>query len=166
MKLNIVCNRCNREYPITELSNLDYTRIINVKTGESLKEEIKTGIYRIMDIMELPCGSRDSHWVFITEENNKKEDLAKMLTIKERKIITDKIFAAGTYPDSIRYSTKENLFTAKWGYFYRHGRTAEGYAEKIKTALKGVHIASARDIWNPWPKDSYFEVKFRIKEDC
>lgn len=87
-----------------------------------------------------------------------------MLIIKERRKITDKIFAAGTYPDSIRYSTKENLFTAKWGYFYRHGRTAEGCAEKVKTALKEVQIISAKDIWNPWPKDSYFEVKFRIEE--
>jgi len=73
MKLNIVCNRCNKEYPITELSNLDYARIINVKTGESLQKGIKIGIYRVMDIIKFPCGCTDSHWVFITNENKNKE---------------------------------------------------------------------------------------------
>lgn len=75
MKSKMVCNRCNKEYPITELSNLDYARILNVKTGEPLKEGIKTGIYRIMDITTLPCNHSDSHWIFVTDKNNKKEDL-------------------------------------------------------------------------------------------
>lgn len=61
-RLKIICNRCNKEYPITELSNLDFARIINVKTGKSLESDEK-GIYRIMDIMSLPC-HRDTHWIF------------------------------------------------------------------------------------------------------
>ena len=73
MKSKIVCNKCNKEYPITELSNLDYARIINVKTGESLQNGMEIGTYRVMDIMRLPCGCTDSHWVFITNENKIKE---------------------------------------------------------------------------------------------
>jgi len=73
MELKIVCNRCNKEYPITELSNLDYARIINVKTGGSLQKGMEIGTYRVMDIKRLPCGCTDSHWVFITNENKIKE---------------------------------------------------------------------------------------------
>lgn len=97
-KLNIVCNRCNKEYPITELSNLDYARIINVKTGESLQRGIKVGTYRVMDIMKLPCGCIDSHWVFIT--NNKG---GERMTKKKKR--TEEI----TIPDSLFFYINEAL---------------------------------------------------------
>jgi len=97
MKLKIVCNRCNKECPITELSNLDYARIINVKTGESLKEGIKIGTYRVMDIMELPCGCRDSHWVFIINDKGEKK-MTKKKRIEEI-----------TIPDSLFFCINETL---------------------------------------------------------
>ncbi len=85
-----------------------------------------------------------------------------MSNTKERNEVISKLYDAGIYPDSIRYSTKENLFVVKRVYFYHHGMSAQSYAENIGKALDGVQIISAKDFWKPWPKKSYFEVKFRV----
>ena len=65
MKIRLVCNRCDKEYPLSGL-DLDYSRILNEKTGESLDKN-KIGVYRIMDMKNLPCGHRDCHWVFVNK---------------------------------------------------------------------------------------------------
>lgn len=47
----------------------------------------------------------------------------------------------------------------KRGYFYRHGMSAEKWAEKVQAELEknGLKVSvSSRDIWVAWPKDSYF----------
>jgi len=72
MRSKIVCNKCNKKYPLEVFFGLNHKKIVNVKTGISLKKEQVPGTYRIMDIITLPCSCRDSHWVFVTNEN--KED--------------------------------------------------------------------------------------------
>lgn len=59
---------------------------------------------------------------------------------------------------------KDGTFTAKRGYFYRHGMTTEKFVEAIKANLPNIQVLEARDSFNPWPRDSFFMVKFQIKE--
>ena len=62
-------------------------------------------------------------------------------------------------PDVITFG-RDGVITAKWGYFYRHGRTAEYYRDRVVKELP-VEIVEYRDDWKQWPKDSYFVVRFR-----
>ena len=57
---------------------------------------------------------------------------------------------------------KDGSFEVRRGYFYRHGQTASGLAELVKGAVPNVLILEANDRWNTWPRDSYFQVIFRI----
>jgi hypothetical protein len=40
-------------------------------------------------------------------------------------------------------------------YFYRHGRTAEGFAAKVRAAFPD-HEVQSNDEWRAWPGTSYF----------
>jgi len=48
----------------------------------------------------------------------------------------------------------------KKSYFYRHGYSAEQWAEKISLILEEALMryiqVDSYDDWNDWPKDSYF----------
>ena len=57
---------------------------------------------------------------------------------------------------------KDGSWVAKWGFFYTHGRTSEKYAEEGKAAYPQATIIDAVQNWQTWPRDSYFEVKFRL----
>lgn len=77
------------------------------------------------------------------------------------------------YTDSVR-ACRDGSFIARQGYFYRHGLIANDLARKIQEVLplvmqiKGmkpnVEIISIRDNWQPWPRDSFFEVTFKLKD--
>jgi hypothetical protein len=60
---------------------------------------------------------------------------------------------------------KDGSFEARRGYFYRHGQTAAGLAELVKSAIPNAQILESNDRWNTWPHDSYFQVIFRISAE-
>lgn len=70
---------------------------------------------------------------------------------------------AGFHPDTFT-AKKDGTFEARAGYFYRHGRTAEGLGETIKAAAEkaglGCTILKTEDHWNAWPRTSYFLARF------
>lgn len=54
---------------------------------------------------------------------------------------------------------KDGTVTAKRGYFYRIGTTAESWAEKVAAELVAAGISAdvcSQDAWAAWPKTSYF----------
>lgn len=65
--------------------------------------------------------------------------------------------------DSLTFG-RDGTITAKRGFFYRHGMSAELLAEKIKKALPEAIIIEAYEHWAAWPKDSYWVVKFKMPE--
>ncbi len=61
-------------------------------------------------------------------------------------------------PDHVT-ARKDGTVTAKRAYFYRHGTTAESWAEKVATELTAAGIGAyvdGHDAWAAWPKTSYF----------
>ncbi len=73
--------------------------------------------------------------------------------------------------DSKEFSmSKDRIFTVRRGYFYRSnaGGSVENLASTVKTALsnKGykTKIVSSRDNFQTWPRESFFEVKFKIED--
>ena len=76
-----------------------------------------------------------------------------------KKIIVDAAIA-----DSIAWSGKYQEYIAKRGYFYRHGMTADKFAQAIKQLIPEAIITKADDHWHPWPKDSWFEVRFKVPQ--
>ena len=61
---------------------------------------------------------------------------------------------------------KDGTFSARRTYFYRHGQTAGGFAEKVKHFVTKADFTfveiDVEDHWAQWPKDSYFQVRFRV----
>jgi hypothetical protein len=59
----------------------------------------------------------------------------------------------------------KGLFVARRGYFYTNGYTVDRMATEIRRALgdDNVEIVDIRNVWQSWPKDSYWEVKFRYE---
>ena len=57
-------------------------------------------------------------------------------------------------------------------YFYRMNRSAESTARGIVEDLTKmdpnliVTIVATGDHWAPWPRDSYFWVKYRVEKKC
>lgn len=79
---------------------------------------------------------------------NKK---AKKLLLENSDISVDKIVCH-----------RDGSLSCRLYYFYTHGRTAEKFAQKIKTFLteNGFNVTvESEDRWNAWPKDSYFLAK-------
>jgi hypothetical protein len=69
-------------------------------------------------------------------------------------------------PDTL-IAKRDGTFEARSGYFYRHGRSADGFASRIKRTLGAlgleVDILEVQDRWAPWPRDSYFMVRFAVQ---
>jgi hypothetical protein len=69
----------------------------------------------------------------------------------------------GMIPD--RFIQKKNgTFEFRRGFFYTHGNSADRYADKIKLIFPRAIIEETHDVWNPWPRDSYFQVIFKLPE--
>lgn len=73
-----------------------------------------------------------------------------------KKQIQEMLDVAPIHPDRVIFS--KGTVKMRFGYFYRHGQTADKKAEEVKKALPIVEILSVDDHWAVWPKDSYFEV--------
>ncbi len=65
------------------------------------------------------------------------------------------------HPEKVSCS-KEGEWVTKFGYFYRHGRSCEKYADQIKSLFPDVQITGMVDEWRPWPKDSFFVISFKF----
>ena len=65
------------------------------------------------------------------------------------------------------------IFKLRRSFFYRHGFDSEMLAEKLRKRLdillkdgdiSGYHIIADEEVWQAWPKDSWWEVRFEIQE--
>lgn len=72
--------------------------------------------------------------------------------------------------DSAGYSSKSGAYIIKRRYFDRHGDSAEKLAERVKAFFSQteveIEVTEVRDHFNSWPKDSWFEVRFTVKDSC
>jgi hypothetical protein len=61
---------------------------------------------------------------------------------------------------------RDGTIVGKIHYFYRFGRTPDQLSERIVQDLGAlgvrVTILESTDHWNPWPKDSWYEVRFTV----
>ncbi len=63
---------------------------------------------------------------------------------------------------SLSFSNKTQEFIVKEGYFYRHGRSPSTLAEKVKKVIPEAQITGVQDHFNSWPRNSWFEVRFKV----
>lgn len=66
-------------------------------------------------------------------------------------------------PDHV-IGTAAKGFKARFGFFYTMGQSASGKREMVEQDVKGVEVTAAWECRNSWPKDSYFEVQFTVKD--
>jgi len=78
--------------------------------------------------------------------------------------ITDKLWDGGVHPDRV-IAHKDGTFSGWFGFFYRHGATADGHAARVVKAIPAATILEAYEDWQAWPKDSYFKVRFSLPKD-
>jgi hypothetical protein len=70
------------------------------------------------------------------------------------------------HPDTL--SCKSNVYTARWGFFYTHGRTAERYVDAVKKAFPEAVILGSGEVWKNFrggasvAQQSHFYVKFSV----
>jgi hypothetical protein len=72
-------------------------------------------------------------------------------------------------PEPLSYSAKTQEYIVKHGYFYSHGYDEEKLADKVKQAAAeakmSITVTSTTNHWNAWPRDSWFEVRFRVQDE-
>ena len=84
------------------------------------------------------------------EEPVKRAEIKKM--IEESPIHSDRVIFR-----------KDGTVSFRFGFFYRFGKTAESYAEQIKkTFPHHVEIVDFQEVWQAWPRDSYWEVNCKF----
>jgi hypothetical protein len=76
-------------------------------------------------------------------------------------VILNRLQQNGIYPDRV-IQKKDKSFEVRFGFFYTHGRTAEKYRDQILLVYPEAKILEIHEIWNSWPKDSYFSVRFKL----
>lgn len=83
------------------------------------------------------------------------------------KTLKDALEIADMHPDKVS-RRRDGRFNVRSGFFYRGGRTAEGWAKKVEAALKAVGFkveVDAREEWAAWPKTSYFNAIVRVVDE-
>ncbi len=79
----------------------------------------------------------------------------------------DKLCEVDVYPDML--SKKDGVFTARRGFFYRHGKTSQELADKIAKKFK---VLDHGETFNPFnggasvKNSSHFWCKFELKEEA
>ncbi|OIP25794.1 MAG: hypothetical protein CO103_07155 [Chloroflexi bacterium CG_4_9_14_3_um_filter_45_9] len=62
---------------------------------------------------------------------------------------------------------RDGTWMVKRIFLYKFGRDAEKIAEKVVKALEKIGVKAevlyAEEHWNPWPKDSWWEVGIKIQ---
>lgn len=80
-----------------------------------------------------------------------------------RKDIQDTLELMGVHPDKI-VMHKDGTVSVKRGYFYHHGKTAEGWAERVLKPFPTAILVEAVDEWREWPQDSYLVARIKLVE--
>jgi len=61
---------------------------------------------------------------------------------------------------------KAGVYKAKRKFYYRHGYSATQLVTDLSLALVragwSLTIQKAEEHWNPWPRDSWWEVRFTV----
>ena len=69
------------------------------------------------------------------------------------------------YPDKV-IRKKDRGFEARRTFFYRHGGSAETWADTVVKAVAAQgfdpRVVRLEEIWRDWPKDSYWTVTFTV----
>ena len=68
--------------------------------------------------------------------------------------------------EKARYSSKTGEWTVKRSFYYRNGGTSQKFADSVKKKLPEAVITEADEFYNNWPKDSYWQVKFKLEESA
>lgn len=63
----------------------------------------------------------------------------------------------GTNESDVVWSAKNGTVRVRRTFFYSHGMTSQKWASQVQSYVGG-EIESHHEIWNQWPKDSYFEA--------
>lgn len=77
------------------------------------------------------------------------------------KDVLDKL-KASLIGDYVGWSGKFQEYIVKRGYFYTHGMTPERLAAAIKAIIPEAQITKTENHYHTWPKDSWFEVRFKM----
>lgn len=108
-------------------------------------------------------------------QSEQKEGPGKLFTEGELRDKVDKTttkrkikeLTSGIY-DRARHNKEDDSYTFKRSFFYRHGMTAEKFANAIKDAANKLgldaEIVNFQEKWHSWPKNSWFEAKLKFKE--
>lgn len=75
--------------------------------------------------------------------------------------VLNKLCMSDVHPDKL-IQKKDGSFEFRRGYFYRHGATTEGYVKAILRVFPEAKIVESYDNFQPWPRDSYFMVRFKL----
>ena len=69
------------------------------------------------------------------------------------------------YPDKV-ITKKDGSFEARKTFFYRHGGSAETWADTVVKAVAAQGfdptVVRCEEVWRDWPKDSYWTVTFTV----
>lgn len=66
-------------------------------------------------------------------------------------------------------SARDGGFTARRGFFYTHGYTADRFVAAVKTAVPGAVVTDSGEVWKPFRggaavgQQSHWFVKFRVE---
>lgn len=86
--------------------------------------------------------------------------------MSKRDQVSQKLSEKQVYPDQL--TLRSGIFTARWGYFYRHGRSASRYEDQIREVFPSAEIIDSGDHWAPFKggasihNSSHFYVKFKL----
>jgi hypothetical protein len=87
--------------------------------------------------------------------------------MRERKL-TSTLLAENVRADRvIKAKGQEGVFRIRRGFFYRHGCDEGIVAQRLAEEFKrrwglDIKVLEKRENWQPWPRDSYWEVTFRV----
>lgn len=65
-------------------------------------------------------------------------------------------------------SLRAGVYTARWGFFYSHGRTAETAVQRVLATFPHAHVVDSGEVWKPFSggaptaKQSHWWVKFTL----
>jgi hypothetical protein len=91
-----------------------------------------------------------------------KESSAK--TAKINKDVWKRLQDAFPGDGDLAFSPKYQEYIVKHGYFYSHGYDEDKLAAAVKKVIPEAQVTKATNHWNAWPKDSWFEVRFKVPE--
>jgi len=96
-----------------------------------------------------------------TDPSDMKES-SEDKTAKRNKSVIERLQDKTGY--TIGYSNKKDEYIVKSGYFYTHGFDEDKLAANVLKVIPEAQITDKSNHWNAWPRDSWFEVRFKVPE--